>query len=195
MYNAIALQQLPGRLRSFKAKDTGPKHTLSTISSAESTLYVKVGAPVIITANLHNGLVNGTRATVTDIHQDNIYIKTDDNQVYSIERHTFDRSTRSAIAIREQFPLQLAYSLTVHRAQGLTLPKVHFDCDGMFERSQLYVAISRVRDPHHITLSNLDYSLLTERKTLVDSFLDDEYTEDDDYEVNDIIYYDKFNCF
>ena len=49
------------------------------------------------------------------------------------------------VASRIQIPLTLAFALTVHKSQGMTLPKVCFACDNAFDNGQIYVALSRVR--------------------------------------------------
>ena len=48
--------------------------------------------------------------------------------------------------------------MTIHRAQGQTLSKVHVDCEGLFLPSMLPVAMSRVRSTEHLTISNLDFN-------------------------------------
>ena len=50
------------------------------------------------------------------------------------------------ICSRMQLPLILSYSLTVHRAQGMTLDAVAFNMQGLFAEGQLYTALSRVRN-------------------------------------------------
>jgi hypothetical protein len=54
----------------------------------------------------------------------------------------------------KQFPLRLAYALTVHKAQGMSLDAVDFDCAGIFAEHQMYVALSRVRSLEGLTLRN-----------------------------------------
>lgn len=136
-------------------------------------LNVKVGATVMVVANLDisSGLVNGAVGVVTAISDDFIEIKLSrDGSLHKIGRREFDRMgyvadyeeglpdidsdvPRSRGAIRRQivgkyiqFPLILAWGVTIHKAQGATLDKVVVNFRESFkDPGQAYVAISRVR--------------------------------------------------
>lgn len=136
-------------------------------------LNVKVGAAVMVVANLDisAGLVNGAVGVVTGISEEFIEIQLSrDDSLHKIERREFDRMgyvtdseerfsdidsdvPRSRGAIRRQivgkyiqFPLILAWGVTIHKAQGATLDKVVVSFKESFkDPGQAYVAISRVR--------------------------------------------------
>ena len=55
----------------------------------------------------------------------------------------------------EQFPLKLAYAITIHKSQGMSIDSLICNIDNIFEKSQFYVAISRAKDPKKLLL---DYS-------------------------------------
>lgn len=140
---------------------------------APYSLKVRVGATVMVVANIkiEAGLVNGAVAVITRIDDDNIEIQLSrDGSLHKIERHQFDRMgyvadpdetfaevdsgvARSRGLIRRQivgkyiqFPLILAWGVTIHKAQGATLDKVVVDFKNSFkDPGQAYVAISRVR--------------------------------------------------
>ena len=97
-------------------------------------------------------------------------------RVYDVEpaawekfRYDFDRGAkkidRKIIGTFKQIPLRLAYAVTIHKAQGLTLEKVYIDFDrGLFAHGQAYVALSRAR-----TLEGLELSrALTQRDLVID---------------------------
>ena len=58
------------------------------------------------------------------------------------------------IAWKSQVPVKLAYGVTIHKSQGLTLDYAEVDCQGVFERGQTYVALSRVRRLDGLRLRN-----------------------------------------
>ena len=157
MYNAIALSKLSGRHKVYVSKDTGCKKLLMGLTSAEKELALKLGAPVIITVNLPN-VPNGTRAYVVGLDNEHVTVKLENGALLNIKKFLFHCNSPTQSATRFQFPLKLAWSLTIHRAQGQTLRKVHIDCEGLFLPAMLPVALSRVRSSQDVTISNLDLS-------------------------------------
>ena len=72
---------------------------------------------------------------------------------------------------RLQFPLQLAYALTIHKVQGLTLEKLTVDAKCIFQSGQLSVALSRVRDPENLAVINFSKYRCLEQPQIVQQFL------------------------
>lgn len=116
------------------------------------TLRLKVGARVMITANqtLCGELLaaNGETGTVIDINREHelITIKKDSGDVYKTGRYTWQydrRNPRSGYFV--QFPLRLAYAMTIHKSQGLTLDSAVIDIRAARDPGQAYVAVSRVK--------------------------------------------------
>ena len=66
--------------------------------------------------------------------------------------YTFDSRKNDNIFICKQIPLLLAFAMTIHKSQGITLSSVSVDCQGAFEPGQISVAISRVRSPKDISI-------------------------------------------
>jgi ATP-dependent DNA helicase PIF1 len=119
-------------------------------------LKLKVGAPVILLRNLSpsTGLCNGTRLKVIRISQrvfecEILAGKHAGNTVF-IPRIPLASSSTSDLPFnfqRTQFPLRLAFAMTINKAQGQTLKHVGLDLrEPVFTHGQLYVALSRVRD-------------------------------------------------
>ena len=77
---------------------------------------------------------------------------------YSYEKKTLTRdSGRAKIetsVIFEQFPVVLAFAMTIHKSQGKTIPNLYIDCKGMFATHQFYVALSRASNTEHLSLVN-----------------------------------------
>ncbi len=115
---------------------------------APTTLRLKLGAQVMLLANLDvgEGLVNGSMGLVHSITKDFIGVDFGGGRLFPIMRSVWEIANRGEVlARREQFPLRLAYALTVHKTQGLSLDRIECHLGKEFEHGQAYVAVSRVR--------------------------------------------------
>ncbi len=130
-------------------------------------LRLKVGAQVIFCRNNPNsGYVNGTIAKISLLEEDKIVAKLENGneiEVYkSIWENTqcvYNRKTRKmeskTIGSFIQYPIKLAWAITIHKSQGMTFDRMHFDLSrGTFMDGQAYVAISRIRSLDGLTLSH-----------------------------------------
>ena len=121
-------------------------------------LVLKVGARVMVCKNHSDGLyVNGSMGVVTQLNENAIQVKLDNGTQATIERAKWDEQEYylnsqgkldvKTIGTFEQFPLKLAYAITIHKSQGQTWDKVCVDLTGgnAFAAGQVYVALSRVR--------------------------------------------------
>ncbi len=130
------------------------------------TLKLKVGAQVMFTRNdQQKRWVNGTIGTVTKLAKDEIQVTTDDGNTYVVPNcswesysYEYDREARKMkkeqTGTFTQYPLRLAWAITVHKSQGMTFDKMYLDLSrGMFAAGQLYVALSRVRSLQGLFLS------------------------------------------
>ena len=132
----------------------------------DMTLKLKVGAQVMFTRNdPQKRWVNGTIGTVTKLTKDEIQVTTDDGNTYVVpncswESYTYEYDREARKMKKEQtgtftqYPLRLAWAITVHKSQGMTFDKMYLDLSrGMFAVGQLYVALSRVRSLRGLYLS------------------------------------------
>lgn len=123
----------------------------------EADLELKEGARVMMIKNDPEGRwVNGTLATVEGFGANSVIVAIN-GRAYEIEpaaweKYKYDiepdtkKVKREVVGTFKQMPLRLAYAVTIHKAQGLTLDKVYIDFDsGMFAHGQAYVAFSRAR--------------------------------------------------
>lgn len=127
-------------------------------------INLRNGCRVMLLKNLNQekGLVNGSCGVIKSHSEDDVVVKFDKiNEEITIKkdifyfqyRYTEDEETGKVIkkaVKREQFPLQLAYAITIHKAQGMTFDKLVIDLDNIFSEGMSYVALSRNR-----TLENL----------------------------------------
>jgi hypothetical protein len=162
--NGKRLVELSGNAYDFPAMVQGDFESKRVASGTILTL--KQGAQVMFTKNdsLGHRWVNGTIGRVDFVAEDIIDIRLPDNQVYKLEREQWEHRTykfdkvknkvTSAVkGVFNQFPVKLAWAITIHKSQGLTFDRVIIDMGrGAFASGQLYTALSRCRKLSGIVL-------------------------------------------
>jgi ATP-dependent DNA helicase PIF1 len=144
---------------------------VSKLCNTQPVLYLSVGAQVMLLVNIDVklGLVNGSRGVVMRFTKYKIVNDGKESIKYipivkfanaeatemSIHRHNYEvKRDGQVIAYISQFPLKLAYAITVHKSQGMTLDSAIINLRGVFEYGQAYVALSRVKDVNNLFLKN-----------------------------------------
>ena len=120
-------------------------------------LQLKNGARVMLLTNLSKDLVNGCLGVVKAFNQHRFpLVQFDDGHSLAIEPVTLtvaDRNDPSEIvATRTQLPLKLAWAITAHKSQGMTLPCVEVHCGNEFTSGQLYVSLTRAKESKGLSL-------------------------------------------
>lgn len=150
--NGEILAKLPGEPRVFTMSSQGPDSLASALKRgclSPKTLYLKIGAAVMFTKNnSKEGFVNGTLGMVEGFDKHNSYpiVKTRSGRMIGVEPMDWVVEESGKIRARiTQLPLRLAWAITIHKSQGMSLDEAVVDLSGVFEFGQGYVALSRVR--------------------------------------------------
>lgn len=174
--NARELQNLPVKLFEFKAAVTGEFYEKSF--PADEVLQLKVGAQVMYLKNdmeKPRRYFNGKIGVVEKIENDKIFVQSENEEAIAVGkykwqniRYTFNKNTQRVdeeeMGSFEQFPLRLAWAITIHKSQGLTFQKAVIDAGSAFAPGQVYVALSRCTSLQGIIL----YSQIPQRALFSD---------------------------
>lgn len=167
-------------------------------------LHLKVGAQVMFLRNDQwRRWFNGTLGKVTSLSDDTIEVTLDNGETYVVPTCTwesysyeYDRAERKmkkeVIGTFTQYPIKLAWAITIHKSQGQTFDKMKLDLRRRtFASGQLYVALSRVRSLNGLFLSNevLPYFIRTDRDILTfSSNYNDEAVIDSEIECGKAVF-------
>ena len=150
--NAEELAKLPGKISAFYMSSKGSKALVEQLKRgclSPENLELKKDATVMFTKNSMEGrFVNGTLGVVAGFEKESnlpiIKIKNGPKIIVRPLKWSIDEHGRPK-AVIEQIPLRLAWAITVHKSQGMSLDEAVMDLSGAFEYGQGYVALSRVR--------------------------------------------------
>jgi ATP-dependent DNA helicase PIF1 len=168
--NRRHLDALPGRLQTAAAEVNGDFGRGEAAYPADAELRLKVGAQVMFLRNDTSSFgepprwVNGTIGTVTRIAGESVRVEIDGDEVdvepavWERFRYAYDPGSKSLsrdiVAEFTQFPLRLAWAVTIHKSQGKTYDRAVIDLgSGAFAPGQTYVALSRLTSLDGLYLS------------------------------------------
>jgi ATP-dependent exoDNAse (exonuclease V) alpha subunit len=166
--NLLKLKELKGELILIKAKEKLHVKSLheNKIKNWKNSLPIpcdlslKIGAKVLFCTNKWNKYYNGERGIIRDITNDYVLVEKENGTV-KVERQEYvmseniilnDNIEEKPLISIEQFPLKLAYAITIHKSQGMSIDQLVCNIDNIFEKSQFYVAISRAINPKKLLL-------------------------------------------
>ncbi|PZE78240.1 helicase [Curtobacterium sp. MCBD17_013] len=151
--NKTALDRLPGRVKTAKAEVSGDFGGRN--HPADEALELKPGAHVMFLRNdADQRWVNGTIGVVTKI-RDTVWVEVDDEEfevqpsVWEKVKYSYSAATKElkkdVVGEFQQFPLRLAWAVTIHKSQGKTYDRAVVDLGNrVFSAGQAYVALSRI---------------------------------------------------
>ncbi len=162
--NLNELNKLEGKAKLFVCETKGSEKNIEKIFKSSlvlEELALKKGAVVIfIKNNTEEGYVNGTTGTVQSFSPiDNmpIVITTDGRKIkLDLEDWSLENDSGKVMATVSQVPLRLAWAITIHKSQGMTLDAAEIDLSKTFETGQGYVALSRIKNIEGLRLMGLN---------------------------------------
>ncbi len=191
--NAQKLAAIPAQILTFRASISGdfPAHAYP----ADELLEIKTGAQVMFVKNdmaREKRFYNGKIGQITHIREDTIFVKCpgEDDEIavapvsWENIKYTLNEESKEVaeeiIGTFTQYPLKLAWAITIHKSQGLTFERAIIDAQAAFAHGQVYVALSRCKSFEGIVLrSKIAYSSVRTDSTV------QHYTEEADKNAPD----------
>lgn len=167
--NLQKLEELTTPKVVLKAKEKSHVSSLS-VSRIESwkkalpipiDLSLKIGAVVLFCTNKWGHYYNGERGIIKGIDEEYLEVEKVNGQIVKVVRQEYtmhenillnDHIEEKPLISLEQFPIKLAYAITIHKSQGMSIDNLICNIDNIFEKSQFYVAISRAKEPKNLML-------------------------------------------
>lgn len=161
-FEKLVNEQGKSKCRVFKTQyktSTVPLKTLKKFAEAcgiPDELTLCIGAQIIVTWNINENIVNGTRGRIVDMNANTVFIQTVTNEIVAIqmmETYESDQTPKDKIIF---MPMRLGYALSIHKSQGMTLDAVEMNLgDNIFEYGQAYVALSRAKSLANVKITEV----------------------------------------
>jgi len=165
--NTEELLKLSGEIKNYKATTKGNEKLVDTLKNsvlAGETLSLKKHAQVMfVKNNPETGVVNGSLGIVesfTDEDVPVVRLKTGQRILVEPETWSVNDDKGKVLAEFTQLPLRLAWAITIHKSQGMTLDASQIDLSKTFEKGQGYVALSRLKDLSGLKLLGFNQTAL-----------------------------------
>jgi hypothetical protein len=178
--NEAELKKLAGQLHLFKAELTGEFSDKAL--PTDFNLQLKEGAQVMFIKNdvgTERRYYNGKLAIIKKIANDEITVAFDDGEEMKLEKETWkniryqynkekDDIEEEELGSFKQYPIRLAWAITIHKSQGLTFDKAVIDAGSSFAAGQVYVALSRCTSLDGLVLHSkiFPHAIATDKRVL-----------------------------
>ena len=173
--NQDHLKKIASNSQVFSAKFSGDSTKIDFLRKnclAGEKLELKVGAQVMMIKNTYqkDGIINGSLGIVRGFSPKKSYplvefvngkILTIGPEEWLVEKFDEVRKEMVSEAAVNQVPLILAWAITIHKSQGLTLDKISCDLSEVFSPGQAYVALSRARSLSGVFIESINFNRIT----------------------------------
>lgn len=160
--------------------------------NSPTELNLKIGAKVMFCINKWGNFYNGEQGIIIDFKKidgeiDCIIVQKNNGVCVEVERFIYelfefefigDNVEQKTKATFKQFPLKLAYAVTIHKSQGMSIEKLTCNLDNIFINGQLYVALSRAINANTLYINftkNINFELYLKQVVNIDEEIDEFY--------------------
>lgn len=145
------------------------KYKIDNINTYDITLTINAQIMVIRNISFEDHLVNGTRGIVVGLKDNYVIIKDINNNIHNIKYYTdINKNNRNNISF---IPLKLAYAISIHKSQGLSIDCLELDLgNDIFVSGQTYTALSRATNIKNIRIINIDKNSFFLNKKIIDFY-------------------------
>ncbi len=159
--NQRHLQALPGERHEFHMQTSGAAAKIESLTKsilAPQDLTLAIGAEVMFVANdFSKGFANGTRGRVVAFAGTQPVVELKNGREITVEPHDWNLTEDDRVrATASQLPLRLAWAITIHKSQGMSLDGAIMDLSRSFTPGMGYVALSRVRSMDGVYLQGIN---------------------------------------
>ena len=200
--NVKKLKELKGKSYFFKAEITGNFNENQYPN--EEILELKVGSQIMFLRNDASGdkrYFNGKLAEIVEIEEKEISVIIEgEDEIYKLKKETWDQKKYSlgedksikeeVLGSFKQYPIRLAWAVTIHKSQGLTFDRLIIDAGKSFASGQVYVALSRCRTLEGIVLKSKITPDVIFADKRVSKFQDETHAND---RIEEILITEKFD--
>lgn len=164
--NNNMLGKIKGEVTEWKSHDYGEAGPLKNIQKscrAPELLRLKIGAQVMCLWNIapEDGIANGSIGTVSSITDRVPSVEFSNGMQMDLERCDWQsKESGQVVAGRSQIPLRLAWAITAHKCQGMTLDSIEVFLEDCFDYGQVYVALSRARTLDGLYIGSINYNMI-----------------------------------
>lgn len=165
--NQTQLDRLQTKSKSFKATLKGNEKLIPLLKNAvlaKEDIELKIDAKVMFIRNIpEKNVVNGSLGKVIDFNKEGTpLIKLMDGRIVNAEPEEWkiQDENNKLLASFTQVPLRLAWAITIHKSQGMTLDAAEIDLSKTFEKGQGYVALSRLKKLENLKLLGINQKAL-----------------------------------
>lgn len=159
--NQTHLKAIDREVKAYKMQSTGAAAKAEQLMKsvlAPEKLELKIGAEVMFVANnFQAGFVNGSRGQVVDFDDDEPIVELQNGREIRVQPHSWaleeDGRKRAEVI---QLPLRLAWAITIHKSQGMSMDAAEIDLSRSFTPGMGYVALSRVRSLDGVYLKGIN---------------------------------------
>lgn len=172
-YNLSQLKLLDSPLVQIKTLYVGEDFAVQKLKEqlvVPENLLLKKGALVMLRVNNFNdGYINGTVGTIVGMTPDVLTIKKTDGKIIHVKKHIFEflNGNGEVLAKAKNFPLTLAWAITIHKSQGASMDKALISLDRLWLHGQAYTALSRLKSGQGLYITKWDKgSFIVDKKVM-----------------------------